>query len=55
MSQSLASNIKPRMIVKHSWDWCEVVDVEVSASIVRVALINGGHIAFMSSYRVEVA
>lgn len=50
----LASNIKPGMIVKHSWNWCEVADVEVSASIVRVALINGGHIAFMSSDRVEV-
>ncbi len=50
----LASNIKPGMIVRHSGKWCEVADVEISAPVVKVAVINGGHVAFMMNDRVEV-
>lgn len=50
----LASNIKPGMMVKHSWEWCEVADVEISAPVVKVAVINGGRVAFMMNDKVEV-
>ena len=49
-----APELKAGMLVMHSGEYHEVADVEVKSPIVRVATMEGGHIAFTVACRVMI-